>query len=154
MSLKHTIRHQYMALADRAAKQAASLQFPPEGWIRTMRKALGMSGAQLARRMGVTRARISYAEQAELSGGMTLNSMQAAAEAMGCRFVYAFVPVDSIEAMIAAQARRKAEAIVGVASRHMALENQTLPNEKILTETTRLAADLARALPSGFWDDK
>ena len=154
MSLKRTIRHQYQTLADRAAKQTVGLQSPPEGWIRTVRKALGMSGAQLARRMGVTRARISYAEQAELAGGMTLNSMEAAAEAMGCRFVCAFVPVDSIEAIIAAQARRKAEAIVGEASRHMALENQTLPDEKILAETTRLAAELARELPSGFWDDK
>jgi predicted DNA-binding mobile mystery protein A len=154
MSLKHTIRQQYQTLADRAFSQTASLQTPPEGWIRTMRKALGMSGAQLARRMGVTRARISNAEQAEMSGGATLKSMKATAQAMDCRFVYAIVPNESIEAMIAARAHRKAEAIVGIASGHMALESQTLPEEKNLSEKERLAAELAREMPSGFWDDK
>ena len=154
MGLKHTIRQQYQVLAASAFSQVGTQQIPPEGWIRTMRKALGMSGAQLARRMGVTRARISNAEQAEISGGATLKSMHAAAQAMGCRFVYAIVPQESTEAMIGAQAHRKAEAIVGMASGHMALESQALPAEKNLSETERLAAEFAREIPSGFWDNK
>lgn len=154
MSVKRAVRQQYQAIVDRAASEAIALRTPSEGWLRTARKALGMSGAQLARRIGVTRARIASAEQAELSGGITLKSLQTAAEAMGCRFVYAIVPPQSVEDIVAAQARKKALAVVGTASRHMALESQTLPDDKIAQEVARLTADFARQMPSDFWDDK
>ncbi len=152
MNVKAVAQQQYQRLVDSAAIHSG-LRIPPEGWLRTVRKALGMSGAQLAKRMGVTRARVAQAEQAELSGGASLKSMQAMAEAMGCRFVYAVVPETRIEEVIAAQARKKAAALVGRASTHMALENQTLPNEKISQEIERLARDLARDMPPDFWTD-
>lgn len=154
MSVKRVVRQQYQAIVDHAASQAAALRVPSEGWLRTVRKALGMSGAQLGRRMGVTRARIAAAEQAELTGGITLRSMQAAAEAMGCRFVYAIVPPQSVEDMVTAQARKKALAVVGTVSRHMALEGQALPDDKTAQEVARLAADMAREMPPDIWDDK
>lgn len=152
MSVKRAARHQHRAIVDGAAKRAASLHAPPEGWLRTARKALGMSGTQLARRMGVSRARVSQVEQAELRGTVTLQSMQAAAEAMGCRFVYAVVPPGAVEDLVAVQARRKAQAVVATASRHMALEDQALPEEAITREVATLAADLARTMPADFWD--
>src|SRR6266481_6348824 len=153
MSVKRTVQQQYQRIVDNAASHAA-LQTPPEGWLRTVRKALGMSGAQLAKKLGVTRARIAQAEQAELHGGVTLKSMQATAEAMGCRFVYAIVPPRPIEDIIVAQARKKAMAIVGTASKHMALESQTLPNDKIAQEVERLTQEIAREMPPDFWSDK
>ena len=104
--------------------------------------------------MGVTRARIAQAEHAELNGGVTLKSMQAAAEAMGCRFVYAIVPPSRIEDIVMTQARKKAEAIVGTASKHMALESQTLPNDKIARQIERVTQDIAREMPPDFWTDK
>jgi predicted DNA-binding mobile mystery protein A len=112
-----------------------------------------MSGARLAKKMGVTRARVAQAEHAELSGGATLKSMQAAAEAMGCRFVYAVVPDKRIEDVIVAQARKKALALVGTASTHMALESQNLPKDKIAQEVERLTRDLVREMPSDFWSE-
>lgn len=154
MTVKRTVQQQYQALVNRAAKQVAKIQTPSEGWLRTVRKALGMPGAQLARRMGVTRSRIAYAERDELNGNLTLKSMQTAAEAMDCRFVYAIVPADTVEDIIIAQARKKATAIVSTASKHMALENQALPNEKIAEEVTRLARDIVHEMPPAFWDDK
>lgn len=154
MTLKPVVIQQYQSFADKAAEATQALPQPPEGWLRSMRKALGLSGAQLARRMGVTRARIAKAEQAEKLGGITLKSMQDAASAMGCRFVYAIVPASgSSEDLILAQARKKAQAIVGTASGHMALENQALSDDRITKETERLAQQLAREMPPGFWDD-
>lgn len=152
--MNRTVRQQYQELVDRVAAAASSLTRPNEGWLRTVRKALGLSGAQLARRMGVTRARIAAAEEAELDGGVTLKSMQSIAEAMGCRFVYAIVPPGTIEDVVAAQARKKANAIVGTASTHMALESQTLPDDKIAQEVNRLARDLAHEMPRDLWDDR
>ncbi len=152
MSVKEAVRRQYRMTVDLA--QGADIEMPSEGWIRTVRKALGMSGAQLARRMGVTRARIAQAEKAELDGGVTLRSMQAAAEAMGCRFVYAFAPPVSIENVIIAQARKKAEAIVGRAGTHMAFENQAVSNTRTQHEVGRLMNELIYEMPSDFWEDR
>jgi predicted DNA-binding mobile mystery protein A len=153
MSVKTIVQQQYQRLVDGAAAHSG-LRTPPEGWLRTVRKALGMSGAQLAKKMGVTRARVAQAEQAELSGGTTLKSMQAAAEAMGCRFVYAVVPEKRIQDVITAQARKKAMALVGTASTHMALESQALPKDKIAQEVERLTREFAQEMPPNFWSDK
>jgi predicted DNA-binding mobile mystery protein A len=153
MSVKNAARHQYQDLVDPAASQMRAHDLPPEGWLRTVRKALGMSGPQLARRMGVTRARVSDAEQSELSGGITLKSMQTAAEAMGCRFVYAIVPPVSAGRLIEAQAQKKARAIAGLAGSHMALEDQTLSPDRIARDLARLEEELAREMPRDFWDE-
>jgi len=89
------------------------------------------------------------------TGGITLKSMQATAEAMGCRFVYAIIPSsEHIEDIITAQARKKAVAIVGTASKHMALENQKLPDDKIAQEVERLTREIAQEMPPDFWRDK
>jgi predicted DNA-binding mobile mystery protein A len=104
--------------------------------------------------MGVTRARVAQAEQAEITGGVTLKSMQATAEALGCRFVYAVVPKGRVEDMILEQARKKAMALVGTASKHMALEDQTLPSNKIAQEVERLTREIAREMPPDFWSEK
>jgi predicted DNA-binding mobile mystery protein A len=155
MSVKAIVQQQYRSIVDIAAASVGGIKTPPEGWLRTVRSALGMSGADVAKRMGFTRARITQAEQAELSGGVTLKSMHAAAEAMGCRFVYAIIPATGrIEDIVAAQARKKAMAIVGTASTHMALENQKLPDDKIAQEIERLTREIAQKMPSDFWSDK
>ncbi|WGD50969.1 mobile mystery protein A [Bradyrhizobium sp. CB1650] len=153
MGVKDVVQKQYQRLVDSAANLTV-LRTPPEGWLRTVRNALGMSGSQLAKKLGVTRARIPQIEQAELSGAATLKSMQAAAEAMGCRFVYAVLPVGTIQDVIAAQARKKAQALVRRASTHMALEDQVLSKEKMAAEVERIAAKLVREMPSDFWSDK
>jgi predicted DNA-binding mobile mystery protein A len=156
MGVKTIVQQQYRSIVDNAAAGLAGLhKTPPEGWLRTVRNALGMSGAELAKKMGVTRARVTQAEHAELAGGITLKSMQATAEAMGCRFVYAIIPPsEHIEDIITAQARKKAMAIVGTASTHMALENQKLPDDKIAWEVERLTREIAREMPPDFWRDK
>src|ERR1700730_5919753 len=65
---------------------------PSKGWIRAIRDALGMTSAQLAHRLGVSQPRIIELEKSEASGTVTLNTLQRAAEALGCRLVYALVP--------------------------------------------------------------
>lgn len=152
MRIRQAVQEQYQSIVDSAS--AGDAHVPAEGWIRTVRKALGMTGAQLARRMGVTRARIAQAEKSELDGGATLKSMKAAAEAMGCRFVYAFVPPDTVENVIIAQARRKAQAIVGRAGKHMALEGQAVSNSRTEREVTRLMNELIYEMPADFWQDR
>ena len=152
--MKRLAATQYRAIAARAAP-LSHVVTPGEGWIATIRKALGMSGAELGRRLGVTRARVSQAERAEREGGITLKAMEDFAEAMGCRFVYAIVPPEGrVESLVAAQARRKAEALVARASAHMALERQALPEKKTRAEVERLARELMEDMPPDFWSEK
>ena len=151
--MKKIVLHQYQDIVDRAAAQAAGLSVPPEGWLKTMRKALGMSGAQLGRRLGVTRSQIAQSERNELSGAVTLKTLQNAAEAMGCHLVYAIVPAGNVEALIARRAREKARRIVGSADVHMALESQTLDAKSHAFEIKRLEQELIDTMPSDLWDE-
>ena len=156
MNTQNTFLQQYQRFVDQASLSSADLTLPPEGWLRTMRKALGMSGAQLARKMGVSRALVSQAESNEVSGNVTMKTMQTMAEAMGCRFVYSVLPPKGKETedVIFAQAMKKARAIAERTDEHMALENQSLSEAEREKQLNRLAHKLAVEMASDFWNDK
>jgi predicted DNA-binding mobile mystery protein A len=154
MGVRKTIRKQYQGIVNRAALQMARFQRPSEGWVVTVRKALGMSGAQLARRLGVSRASVSQTEKKELNGSVTLKHMQNAAEALGCKFVYAIVPHDDVDTILRAQAEEKARELVRRASAHMALESQALSETQNGEEIVRLRDELIRDMPSDFWEER
>ncbi len=154
MSVKKIVTKQYCDIVNRTARQLDRLIVPQEGWIRTVRNSLNMSGAQLARRMSVTRALISNTEKAELSSGVTLKTMQQMAEAMDCRFVYAIVPERDIEDVIAKRARIKATEQVKRASTHMSLEDQTLDNKQMKFENDRFAMEMIEKMDSKLGNDE
>jgi len=153
-SVKDTITRQYMRLANKAALQFSMFQAPKLGWVEIMRKALGMTAPELARRMGVTKAAIYQVERKELDGGVTLQQMDKLATALGGRFVYSIIPENSIEDMLKKQAHKKAENIIRRANSHMALEQQSLTLEKNNDEIEFLAEELLRKRPSDFWKEK
>lgn len=151
-SVKETAIRQYARQLDGTAQQLAGLSKPKDGWIATMRKALGMSAPELARRTGVTKPAIYQAERKERVGGISLQHMEKLAEAMGGQFVYAIVPVDSVKDVLTSQARKTAEQTVKRASAHMALEKQSLTSKQIEEEIERLAKELLRDRPNDFWE--
>lgn len=154
MSVKSTARRQYQAKIDSAANAAArELRVPPEGWISTVRNALGITGAQLGRLTGRTRATISAAEKSERDGRITLQNLEALADALNCKLVYALLPrEDSVDELLEKQARKKAEALVSKVSAHMALEKQALQAEERARQVELLASELLRDLPSKIWE--
>lgn len=151
MSVKKTARKQYAQVVDRTARQLQSIQKPTEGWLVVLRKALGMSGSDVAARAGVSRNAVYQAERCERDGAITLNHMQNLAEAMGGRFVYAVIPEGSAQQVTEVQARRKAEALIRRAGAQMALEKQSLTASQTEERIDELAAELAREMPSDFW---
>lgn len=153
MDIKNIVLSQYQAKVDKEADRLKNMTFPPEGWICTTRKALGMSAAQLARRIGKTRALISNTEKAELEGRVTLKTMQKLAESMECCFVYAIVPKENVESVLEARAKEKAKSIVDETNKHMALENQALTKQQIEYEVKRLKDEMLKNVPADFWDD-
>ena len=81
---------------------------PPKGWIRAIRDAIGMSGVQLAARLGVRPQTVDALEKSEASGTIQLDTLQRAAEALDCTLVYALVPRTSLESMVQGRARELA----------------------------------------------
>lgn len=155
MSIRKAVRRQYQAKVDVAANGTANgLQRPPEGWIATVRKALGISAAQLGRIVGHSRANISAAERSEQNDRITLQTMHRLAGAMECKFVYAIVPIHgSAQDILHAQARKKSRAIVSRANIHMALEQQNLSPGQIEAQIEDMALEMMRDPPPDFWDD-
>jgi len=153
---KQIAREQYSNLINQAAGFTNTPR-PKEGWIKTVRSALVMSGAALSKRLGGHRTTVSYLERSELDGGITLKKMQEVAEAMHCRFVYAIVPAggksESIEMIIEQQAETIARRIVENTSVHMMLEAQQLSKDENEKEIQRLKKQIVEDIPRNFWEE-
>lgn len=155
MSFNRIVLKQYQEKVNQAIQQfGGALRPAPEGWLRTVRTALGLSGPQLAKRLGVSKAQVSKTEKGEIVGSVTLRTMQNTAEAMNCRFVYAVIPEAEVEEVIRDQAIKKAKARVKAASTQMALEAQALDRSKLNVEIERIAAEIIDKMPSDLWNDE
>lgn len=97
---------------------------PKSGWIRAVRDALGMSTNDLARRVGLSKARISQIERAERERSLTLDTLERVAAGLGCRVEYVLVPSRPLDDMVREQARAKAAAEIAAVDHTMALEDQ------------------------------
>ncbi len=131
----------------------ANIGVPGGGWIRATREALGMSGRQLARRMGVSPPTLAQFEAGEAAGSITLRTLTRAAEALDCNLVYAFLPrKGSLDAAIQGQAERRARTLVERVSHSMALEDQGVDESFTEDQIDRLAADLVRDARRDLWE--
>jgi len=148
---KQITREQYSRLIGKAAVLLSQLLPPKEGWIRTVRKAMGMSGSDLSKRLNNSRTGAAYLERAELDGRITVNKLKEAAEALNCRLVYGFVPNISIEDSISQQAELKARTLSDYADTQMMLEAQSLTKQELEKEILRLKEKFIREMPRDLW---
>ena len=131
-----------------------SAQRPPRGWIKAIREALGMTTRQLATRIGVGQSRVVNIEKAEVSESITLGSIQRAARALDCEFVYALIPHSSLDSMVEDRANTLAKSRVKAARHTMTLEGQCLDEDDEREQVTELARKLAGQSGSALWGDK
>lgn len=101
-----------------------SLTRPPYGWIKAIREALGMTTAQLGKRLGVSQPRVVKIEKAEKDGAITLDSLERAAQALDCRLVYALVPRKPLDDLVAERANIIAKKRLETTGHSMKLEAQ------------------------------
>jgi predicted DNA-binding mobile mystery protein A len=135
------------------ALDADALTRPPRGWVKAIREALGMTTAQLAKRLGVSQPRVVGIEQAEAKGSITLDSLERAAYALDCRLVYALVPRKPLDALIEERAVRLAEKQL-LSTRHtMALEAQAMDASDDDEQRKRLIRKLVEQAGSELWND-
>jgi len=127
-----------------------SMPHPHAGWLHATRDALGMSRAQMAGRMGVTRSRIAQLEQAEKAETIKLGTLRRAAEALNCTLVFALVPNDPYDKIVGDQARARAAEPVARVIQTMRLEGQT-PSKAAIAEAK--LEEERRLIESGrLWD--
>lgn len=150
--MKDAIRHLDKRFA--ALRPLAKGTRPPKGWLRAVRDALGMTTAQFARRLGVSQPRIIELEKSEVTGGVTLHTLQRAAEALGCRLVYALVPERSLAETVRDRAKLVAESQLASVEHTMRLEDQAVADTKARAELRRRSIESLLARPARLWDEK
>ncbi len=153
MKMNHKLVREQLHLTLAMFQPLRDISIPSRGWIRALRNALGMSGRQLAQRLGVTKQRTSFIEKQEINGTITLKTMRRTAEAMECVFVYGLVPRTSLEETIRNRARQVAARRLARASHTMGLENQALSKKENQEILSRITEEIVDELPSSLWDD-
>jgi predicted DNA-binding mobile mystery protein A len=122
---------------------AAAFAVPARGWIRAIRDALGMSAADLAARLQITQSSVSDLERSEGAHRIRLDTLERAADAMGCDLIYALVPrAGGLADTVHERALTLINDQVRAVSRAMDLEAQstTFDDEVIDDEIRRIVA--------------
>lgn len=140
----------------KALKLLEISQKPRSGWMKAIRGALGMTARQLGARLGTTHQVILRQEEREPKGAVTLESMDRAARAMDCRFVYAILPNDdygSLEDIIDERAKVVARKLAKEVGHSMKLENQGVDTDSTANQIERLAHELKIKLDPRLWEE-
>ena len=132
-------------------KTFASSGIPKQGWIKTLREALGLSARHLGEKAGMDQSRISRLENAEKNGNLKLSSLQKIAKGLNMRFVYGFVSEDTLEQMVRAQARKIALKRLKRLNNTMRLEKQELSNEEQKKALEDMIEKILIDQPKDFW---
>jgi predicted DNA-binding mobile mystery protein A len=122
---------------------------PVRGWIKAIREALGMSTAQLAKRLGIKQPSLVELEQSEAKSTIELATLRRVAEALDCTLVYALVPKKPLENTIRERARAFAHRRREPVEHSMLLEDQKVTAKNA---EARLDEIVRETNPRLFWD--
>ena len=140
-------------ILDQKLSQYSKINFtvPKNGWIKAIREALGMTTVQLGQRMKIAASNITILENREISKTTSLDTMERAATAMGCKFVYALVPNTTLEEVVQIQSRKSAKALIQEIHHHMKLEKQKVNTEIEKEQIQDLAQEILTQMDSRLW---
>lgn len=122
-------------------REAEKVPRPQKGWLRAIREAAGISASEIARTLKTSRQLPVQLEKAEAEDRITLKSLRAAGNALGCELVYALVPkANTLQELVEEWARSQAKKNVVGVEHSMALEDQAVGrvDEAVEVETKRL----------------
>lgn len=126
---------------------------PPVGWVRAIRDGLGLTAAQLARRLGIRPSSVADLEKNEAEGKVTLATLRRAAEAMDCTLVYAIVPKKSLQSMVEEAAEAAAKRELAASLHTMELEAQGVRKRDRRDMLDALAAEIGEAGGRRLWGE-
>jgi predicted DNA-binding mobile mystery protein A len=133
----------------KALRPIARYSPPVRGWIKAVREALGMTTAQLAKRLGVKQPSVVAIEQSEAKGTVELATLRRVAEALDCTVVYALVPNKPLETAVRDRARAFVRRRRGPVEHSMLLEDQKVEGQD---SEARLEEIVRETNPRLFWD--
>ena len=125
---------------------------PEKGWIKAVREALGMTTAQLGKRLGVSQQRAAMVEKAEVDGSITLKSLEQAAQTLGCRVVYVLYPEEPLTQTLSARAEAVADQQMRAVEQTMRLEDQSVADSNLRLETRDRLMEQLLKRPARLWD--
>ncbi len=134
-------------------RNSGSFVRPQRGWIKAIRQALGMTTAQLARKLGVSQPRAVAIEKGEKQGSITIESLERAAHALDCQLVYALVPRKPLEDLVDERAKTKAKQQFSFTRHSMALEAQNVDKAEEEEQLRCLIQRLVEKAGSELWEE-
>ena len=152
--MKNDTRHRARERLDERLvllKPVEQFRAPPKGWVRAIRNALGMTGVQFAKRLGIRPQSIEALEKSEANGAIQLKTLRRAAEALDCTLVYALVPNDSLEGVVHTRARKIAVRDLGRVAHTMKLEAQETEDTALEARIEAYIRDTVRE--RDLWED-
>jgi predicted DNA-binding mobile mystery protein A len=149
--MKDAIRHLDSRFT--ALRPLADSPRPPKGWLRAIRDALGMTSAQLAQRLGIAQPSVVELEQSEARGTITLKTLERMAEALGCRLVYALVPLQPLSEIVQSRASEVADRKLASVAQTMRLEDQAVHDALNQRELKRQLVEELLRRPARLWDE-
>ncbi len=126
---------------------------PKQGWVRTIRKALGMTGKQLAKRLCVSRSRVIKIEEGEQRDAVTLRTLKDVANALNCELMYMLIPKESLRSTLRNQAKKIAKQHMQRVSHTMQLENQGIDVKHQEELEKELIDSLLRGSSKRLWEE-
>lgn len=126
---------------------------PSRGWIRAIRETLGMTTRQLAERLGMKQPSLTELESSEAAGNITIKSLQRAAEALGCRLVYALIPIKPLTETMAERASQLAKQKLAAVAQTMRLEDQEVQGQASQEAAERQIVEELLRKPARLWDE-
>jgi predicted DNA-binding mobile mystery protein A len=149
-----TTAHQQLDKRLAALRPLARTPKPSRGWVRAIRETLGMTTRQLAERMRISQPSLVKLEKSEAAGTITLGSLERAAQALGCRVVYALVPIKPLTETIEERASMLADRQVSSVEQTMRLEAQEVTNKTERKQARRRVAQELLRRPARLWDER
>jgi predicted DNA-binding mobile mystery protein A len=103
--------------------------------------------------MGVSQPRIIRLEKSEVDGSITLDSLERAARALGCRVIYALIPERPLGDAMRERAALIADRQLASVEQTMRLEDQGVSDKARQSEAhERFVQELLRK-PARLWDE-
>jgi predicted DNA-binding mobile mystery protein A len=129
-----------------------SVEPPRTGWIRSVRLALGMTAAQLGKRLRTSPQSVLTLEKREVAGTITLASLDKAARALNCELRVVFVSNRGTAQTVEERAMERARAERNRIVHTMGLEAQAGGVAEAL-DLEKIAESWRTERRSRLWDD-
>lgn len=126
---------------------------PEEGWIMTIRKALGMNIQQLAKRVGKKLVTVREFEIREATDQIRIGTLKEIADALDCELVYTLVPKrGSLEKMVEERAQEVAKKLVAKDPEIRKIKDKPKKERAIKKAASVKAEELKNERPKFLWD--